>query len=726
MLEFMKNKIVIPATVVAALAGFFSFRYINNDAVGDSSQNAIIQQTAMGLIMQAHYAPKEIDDKFSAKVFDKLFETLDYDKKFFLKSDSAQLVTYRNMIDNDILQSKTTFFDAINKVFVDRITKAETYYKDILSKPIKFTTQDEMQLDGKKMSFAKDEAEIKSRWEKLTKYRVLAKFVDLQKAEQDKLKDSAKYVVKTDVVLEKEARESIGKLQDRYFKRLKKLNDNDRFSMYMNSVTSTEDPHTNFFPPEDRKRFDEMMSGNFIGIGAQLQATEEGQTKVQMIITGSPSWKQGKLKVDDIIQKIESEGKPPVEIEGMELDDVVKLIRGKKDSEVKLHVKHKDGSNEVIGIIRGKVDLEDTYAKSAVIQNNGKKIGYIYLPEFYTTFNDKDGHKSGEDVKLEVQKLMKEGVDGIVLDLRNNGGGSLGDVVDMAGIFTGTGPVVQVRSRDEKVQTLSSSESVPIYTGPLAIMVNAGSASASEILAAAMQDYGRAVIIGSNTYGKGTVQKLVPLDPFVAPEARKSIIEAWMAAKNGDAEFDGIGSLKLTIQKFYRINGGSTQRDGVKPDIILPDVYEALDDVGERKDPEALPWDKIAASKYTTLNGIPNLKKLIENSKNRIAGNETFKLVSQTSARLRAQKDNNVVPLEITKFLAKKRESEDLNKKMDLIDSARTKLVITNVNADLQRVNLDTASKEKNEKWLKSLKRDVYIAETANVLDEWIKSIEKK
>jgi carboxyl-terminal processing protease len=468
-----------------------------------------------------------------------------------------------------------------------------------------------------------------------------------------------------------------------------------------------------------------MMSGGFIGIGAQLQVTEEGQTKVVLIITGSPSWEQGKLKANDIIEKVE-EGdgsKPAVDIEGYEIDDVVKLIRGKIGTVVKLHVKHEDGTREVIAIKRGKVNTEDTFAKSSVIENNGKRIGYIYLPEFYTNFNGTGERTSGEDVKKEVLKLMAENVDGIVLDLRNNGGGSLSDVVDMVGIFIGTGPVVQVRGRNNNVSTLRSREQQAIYKGPLAIMVNGGSASASEILAAAMQDYGRAVVIGANTFGKGTVQKVVGLDPFVAPDARKAIIDAWMEAKNGDAKFEGIGSLKLTIQKFYRIDGGSTQLRGVKPDIILPDAYELLEEFGERKNPAALPWDKIKAADYSKVNAVPDLAQMEKESKKRVSANETFQLAKQMATRLKNQQEHNVYPLNEAKFKQKIEEGELISKKLDQIDSAKTKLQISNIKADLARVHVDSASTEKNKKWLEALKKDAYLNETVNVLNEWIKLV---
>lgn len=727
MLRFMRNKILIPAIVLSALAIFFSFRLIGGeDKTGSDDENKVILNTIMAVLERGHFAPRAVDDAFSQSVYDKTLDNLDYEKKFFIQSDIDGFKKYRNDIDDEIKANSLAFFEDVNTVFVKRVKEAEGLYTSILQKPFSFDGKDELEMDSKKLNFAKNEAELKARWESYLKYRVLVKYEDLKDAEAKKVKDSANYKAKDFATLEKEARESILKIQDRFFKRLNKLNDNDRFALFINSITGTEDPHTDYLPPDDKKRFDEMMSGSFIGIGASLQQTEDGKIKVAAIITGSPSWKQGHLKAEDVILKVAQGDQLPVDIDGMETDDVVKLIRGPKDSEVRLTVKHADGTTEIIPIIRGKVDLEDTFAKSAVIENQGKRIGYIYLPEFYADFNGNgSGHSSARDVQNEVIKLKAEKVDGIVLDLRNNGGGSLTDVVDMAGIFIGKGPVVQVRGSGDQSVTLKSQNAEPIYTGPLAIMVNNGSASASEIMAAAMQDYGRAVIVGTNTFGKGTVQKLVSLDQFVDGDIRNQIVAAFNKAKGGETEYDGIGSLKLTIQKFYRVDGGSTQLKGVAPDINLPDPYEQLDNIGERKDKAALAWDKIASANYTLWSNPPALAFLRTNSENRVAKNETFKIIEQTGERLKKQQDNNVVSLNEQKYVEKQKETEALSKKLEALDKMESPIMVSNLKADLSRVNVDTTSKSKNADWLKALKKDAYLAETANVMNDWINSSSK-
>lgn len=721
MLKFMKNKILIPGIIVFALAVFFSFRYgLGTDSTGPQKEEKTIQQTVMALIEQGHFSPRSINDSFSETIFDKTIEQLDYEKKFFTEEDYKRLTKqYRNDIDDEIKANSMAFFNDINDLFVRRVAEAAKLYPGILSKPFRFKDEDSVLLDGDKIAFAANEAALKGRWEQYLKYRVLSKYVDLKDAEDKKAKDSVGYKVKPFDTLEKEARASILKIQDRYFDRLQKLTDNDRFSLFMNCITAAEDPHTDYFPPEQKKQFDEMMSGSFFGIGAALQQTEDGTIKISEIITGSPAWKSGKLKAKDVILKVGQGEAAPVEVEGMELPDVVKIIRGPKGTEVKLTVKHDNGTQEIIPITRGKVELDYLFAKSAVVEDHGKRIGYIYLPEFYADFNGVGNRRCAIDVKNEVEKLKAENVDAIILDLRNNGGGSLADVVDMAGIFVGSGPVVQVVTGGDKIRPLSNDAGAPIFTGPMAVLVNGNSASASEIMAAAMQDYQRAVIIGSRTYGKGTVQKLIPLDPFVNQSLREQIIQALNKAKGGDADYQGIGSLKLTIQKFYRINGGSTQLKGVTPDILLPDAYQDLKQ-GERSESSALPWDKIAAVNYNAWRTPPPYALLKAASDKRVEKSSAFDLIRETAATLKYQQDHNYVPLSLKGYEKEQEKSKAMNKKLDNLDSIGSGLNVINLKADLAGINVDSSTIEKNRSWLKALRKDVYLNEASNVLNDWI------
>ncbi|MBX9449373.1 MAG: carboxy terminal-processing peptidase [Taibaiella sp.] len=617
----MKYKVLIPGIIVTAIIAFFSFRFMDTfSGTNAKNQHEVILKTVIKILENGHYSPKEINDSFSAQVFNKMFESLDYEKKFFLQSDVDELSKYKYQIDDQLKSNDITFFNELSQVFSKRLAQTEKYYQEILNKNFDFNAGDEYETDPEKLSFVKDEAALKARWNTNLKFRVLSKFYDLKKEQETKKEEDKSYKVVSDNELKKQAAESIIKVQERYFRRLKKFNDNERFAIFMNSITEGNDPHTTFMQPTDKKKFDELMSGSFIGIGATLQQQDDGRVKITSIVTGSPAWKQGSLKTDDIIEKVAQDEQTPVEVEGYDIEDIIKMIRGEEGTTVKLTVAKPDGSRQVIPIIRGKVDLENVFAKSSIIKEDGKKIGYIVLPEFYSNFNGISERKSSTDVEKEVAKLMDEGVDGIVLDLRNNGGGSLSDVVDIAGLFIGSGPVVQVKSSGNNTMTLRSKRPQPLYTGPLAVMINSGSASASEILAAAIQDYKRGVVIGSTSFGKGTVQKIISLDQFVSSQDRRMIMEQLKQGKE-DAEFDGIGSLKITVQKFYRVNGGSTQLKGVEPDIYLPDAFELIDDIGEKKDKNALPWDKISAAEYNTFSngkGISSLKSLSEKKSDRL------------------------------------------------------------------------------------------------------------
>ena len=401
------------------------------------------------------------------------------------------------------------------------------------------------------------------------KFLVLERYADLRE-QREKNKGKEGYVAKTDADLEKEARERVQKIMDRSYDRLKrKFDDEDSFNAYVNTITETMDPHTTFFPPVEKRYFDEQMSGRFFGIGASLRE-EDGNIKIATLLTGSPAWKSGEITAGDFIIKVAQGKEEPVDITGFIVEDAVKLIRGKKGTEVRLQIRKSDGVIKTVTLVRDEIVQDETFAKSAVINTPKGKIGFIYLPEFYADFDNPKGARCSDDVRKEVIRLKEQKVDGIIIDLRNNGGGSLYDVVQMVGFFIEDGPIVQVKDRDGKPQVYRDRDKTVLYDGPLGVMVNEFSASASEIFAAAIQDYNRGIIIGSTTtYGKGTVQRNIGLDKTLG------ILEP-----NSE-----LGTIKLTLQKFYRINGGSTQLRGVSSDIALPDVLE-YSPLREKNNPE--------------------------------------------------------------------------------------------------------------------------------------------
>lgn len=730
----MKNKILIPLMVVVALGAFFSFRYVH--AAGNSVQQrrALVLETVLKTIQAAHFSPRPVDDSFSSRVYRGMMNAFDGEKLYFTKAEADMLKKYEFSIDDQILVGSTEFFDSFEAAYLRRVDASEKIYESILKKPFNFGTNESVQLNTEtgaahademevlqinteKADYAADEKTVTERWRKYLKYRTLAKYVDL-KTEQDKKKenkDSVNVKMTADADLEIKARQDVLKSNQRYIKRLRKLKSDERFAIYVNKLTEMEDPHTAYFPPVEKKAFDERMSGSFVGIGARLNQNDD-KTTVASIIIGSPSWKQGQLKAGDEIMKVAQGDKEPVDISGYEIDDVVKLIRGEKGTEVRLTIKGSDGAVKVVPITRGVVEIEETFAKSAIIQSKDGPVGFIYLPEFYADFNGTSGRTSSKDVAEEVKKLKAAGVTGIILDLRYNGGGSLNDVVEMSGIFVGKGPVVQVKSGHSSPSVLRSrSYDTAIYNGPLAIMVDQSSASASEILAAAMQDYGRAIIVGSTSFGKGTVQKMVSLDDMIDAPTRLAL------ANNAETDGGGsLGSLKLTMEKFYRVNGGSTQLKGVKPNVDMPDPYDGYDeeDLGERHSKSALAWDEVPAVSYKATNSIGNMNDVIAMSNARIAANPTFTLIRENSFLIKKKRDENKVSLNETQYRKDQEETNAISKKLEELQKNATLLEVTNPKEDLAKINLDTASVAKNKDWLKALGKDIYISETVNIIND--------
>ena len=727
----MTKKSFYPLFLLIGIGVFFSFKIIANrsnsfersensaeinvtpfQSEGNEqlTKNEAIMLTIMQLLKEGHYSPKELNDDFSKKVFAEYMEMTDYGKVFLLQSDVDGFQKHETTIDDELQNGSTALFDEVNSVISMRMKNAEIYYKEAVKMPFTFdgkdninivnNEDDEIELDGKKLAFCKSEAELKNRWLKSVKYRVLARITELK--EQQKTTTDEKLKVKSVDTLMKESKESVQKNLANYFKRLYKINESDRYAVYMNSICHVLDPHTDFFPPKDKQRFDEEMSGSFFGIGAVLQS-EEGGCKIKQIVTGSPCWKEGKLRVNDIILKVAQGVDDPVEISGWDIEDVVSIIRGKEGSEVRLTTKHLEGDIEVIKIIRGKVETEATFAKSTIIKNNNQKIGYIMLPEFYADFQVRNGRRCAVDMAKEVEKLKQENVQGIIIDLRNNGGGSLSDVVEIGGMFIDKGPIVQVKSKDAPSQSLNDRETGTLYDGPLAILINQGSASASEILAAAMQDYKRAIILGTTSFGKGTVQRVFPLEDFY----------------KGDPSLLPFGSIKLTLQKFYRINGGSTQLKGVTPDIMLPDMYDLVD-MGERKDENSMPWDQIAKADYKVNKSSVDFIPLIDASKKRANANESFNIITKNAKRLKQQFDDNRYSLNEKKYIEQMKETKDLAKKMEDLNKNKKVLPVSYMAVDLPNFHKDTTSTRMNDEWLKIVGKDTYIAEAANVLSDWI------
>ena len=706
--QFMKSRKGLVLTALVLFGSLFiAFRSING---ADSNEKIAQQQkllnTVGALLEQQHYSPQKINDDFSKKIFKAYLNQLDGDKSIFTSADVNGVKKFETTIDDEIHGATIQFQPAVSAIYEKRVTETMLFYKDILSKPFDYSIDETVQLDGDQLGYTNTEAERKDRWRKKLKYYSLERFIDLQE-EREKNKGKDSFKVLPDDSLELAARTSVLKMMDRTFNRIKTtFTEEQRFNSFINVITNTMDPHTDYYPPIEKRAFDERMSNQFYGIGAQLQQDDNG-IKIASVVTGGPAWKSGAIVAGDVIIKVAQGANEPVDVSGYGTEDAVKLIRGDKGTEVRITFKKQDGTTKTVSLLREKIEQDEGLARSAVIMKGKDKIGYIALPDFYANFEDKNGFKCSEDVATEVKKLKAENVKGIVIDLRNNGGGSLLEVVKMVGLFIKTGPVVQVKERDGRVdqQTWRDNDESVLYDGPLTVMVNELSASASEIFAAAIQDYKRGIVIGSSsTYGKGTVQRPIP---FGRP------IDFYSSR----TEF---GAVSLTFQKFYRVNGGSTQLKGVVPDIIMPDSYEFLK-IREKDNPNSLPWDAIPQTAYQTWQGIPtnNLTEIIKKEQTRISSDANL-LLLQDNLKWLSKNNDNPINLKIDQFKQMQKQITNTVNQNNTLLKLKNELSVQTLEADKDKFfnNPDKNKGIRYQEWLKLLKQDLQIDASTTIIQE--------
>ncbi len=701
----MMSKKVLPVLLIVLIGGLL-WTFTSSGKNPDDDLKTRQQQllVLVGAILERnHYDPKKIDDSFSKTIFTSYLNDLDPDKNLFLQSDINSLKKYETKIDDEIHGAALEFYPAVMTIYKQRLEETPQIYKDILAKPFNFNTDEKVQLDPDKLSYPATDAAKKEQWRKRLKYLTLERYVELQ-TQREKAGEKDSIRLKNDAALEVDARDKVLQMMNRIFNRQQKtFSEEDQFSTFVNSITDAMDPHTSYMAPVAKRSFDEDMSGRFYGIGALLKE-EDGQIKISSVVTGSPAWKTQKVHEGDVIVKVAQGDEPPVDVTGFGTSDAVKLIRGNKNTEVRLTLKKADGSLEVVPIVRDEIVLDDTFAKSLVIEKDGKKIGYIYLPEFYLDTYREDGARCSQDVAKEVTKLKAANVDGIVMDLRSNPGGSLPEVVKMAGLFIKSGPIVQAKDKNGDPIIWKDNDPSVLYDGPLAVMVNEGSASASEIFAAAMQDYHRAIVVGSSsTYGKGTVQKPLPLGKV-----------------NQFTGVGDLGSLVLTFEKFYRVDGGSTQLKGVTPDIILPDQYEYLK-IREKDNTSALPWDQIQKTSYQSWNSGINFKAVQDNARQRISNDSAFSLINKNTSWLNENADKEY-SLNISKYKAEQDKFRSIIRQNDTLTKLTSPLKIEPLPADNDKYynNPDKVKLERNKQWLSILQKDMYIDETVDILKDMI------
>lgn len=683
--------------LLSAVCGLLAF---SSTTRTNPSKDKLLIELVTYVLNRGHFSPASIDDDFSENVYMNYLNGLDGRHHFFIKADIDNFNAFKLKIDDQIKSSKIDFFAESYQKLMQRMAQVKAFYPALLDRPFDFTLQETYNFDYENQPYAGSLTELKNIWRKYLKFNALGIYSGLKEAEETKQKEDESYVMKTDEVLEIETREVLREDMEYFFEARDDLNRNDYFSVYINAIALEFDPHTSYLAPSAKDRFDQNISGKFEGIGARLTKRNQ-EIEIVEVISGGPVWRGKRIEPGDKILKVAQVDETPVDVVGMRLDDVIKLIKGPKGTQVFLTIKKVDGSIEEVPITRDIIELEEAFAKSTIIEKDNQRYGLINLPRFYVDFTDYGSRNAATDIKKEINKLKDAGVEGIVFDLRNNGGGSLQTVVDMAGFFIEEGPIVQVKSTGGQKQILNDEDPNIEWEGPLVLLVNEFSASASEILAAAMQDYKRAVVLGSKqTFGKGTVQNLINLNRVITGNT-----------------YGDLGAVKVTTDKFYRINGGSTQLEGVKSDIVFPNRYAYID-TGEKDQDNPLPWDKISSANYTTWANGEQYDYAIKRSQDRLNQHPFVQLIDQQAKWIKSRQDNTEYSLDYATYMAAQAAEDSLSKQFKSLGDYSNELQFSPLKVDLPLIQKDSVTIEKRRRWEESLGKDIFLDEAINVLSD--------
>ena len=672
------------------------------------TREMVLGNILKGALENMHLSNKQIDNTLSENAFKVYLERLDFGKQFLLQSDVKSLSNSKREFDDMLISGDLKILDDSSELLNKRIGQIEKHVEALLTKPMDYTKKDVIETDPKKRIFPANEKELFAHWDRLMKYEVMSRIVDM-KEEQNGLATDEKGNKKkpttdkklSEVEIEKDARSKVLKSYKKIFARLVNEKRSDKLDKFYNAITKVFDPHTNYLVPEEKEDFDIDMSGKLEGIGAILRE-DNAYIKVEKIVPGSASWKTKEVEAEDVILKVGQGKEEPIDVVDMSLRDAVKLIRGKKGTEVRLTLKKPNGLIKVVPIIRDVVEIDESYVKGTILElaPNKTKFGYINVPKFYRDFNDRAGRNVTDDTRKEIVRMNKEGVSGIIVDLRNNGGGALEDARMISGLFIEKGPIVQVKAHTGAVDILTDTDSTIDFQKPTIVLINRFSASASEIVAAALQDYGRAVIVGGEfSHGKGTVQAVVDLDGYVSPMAKS---------------YSPLGALKITIQKFYRVNGSSTQYKGVTPDIILPDQFSHLES-GEKFLDYSIPWGEVKAVKYDKWKNKFDLKALRANSLLRVKKDPKFGHLNDTMKWYKDQKAKTKRSLALVDF---EKERKEIREKTDIFKKELENQSLAVV--DMSGLK-DKAHQEKFEDFAKSLRKDAVIEESVHIMHDMLK-----
>ena len=723
--------------LLTLLLAFASCSFTTKTIDDDTDKDKILMELITMALQQGHFQPKDINDNFSEAIFNDYIDQIDPYKRYFYESDIKEFEKYKTELDDQIKAYDVAFFDLTYERLLQRIAESQEVYQEVLKSPFNYNENEVFKADYENLTYVTSKKEMKKRWRHQLKFSTIANYHDLileQEADVKRKEEISalnaeeinalsdieknkfvntnnenKFVVKSDTELEIEARETTLELLDELYVFIGERERQDWFTVYINTIAREFDPHTYYFVPEEREDFNVQMTGKYEGIGARLIQKGEYIT-ITELISGGSAWRQNKLEVGDAILKVRQEDEEEgVNVVGMRSGDAVKFIRGPKGTNVILTLKKVDGTIEELSIPRDVIELEETYAKSSTVKKNDKIFGVINLPGFYDNFDDNNERNAASDIKKEIERLKAEGMEGLVIDLRNNGGGSLRSVIDIVGLFIKDGPVVQVRTTGEPAEVLRDRDRSITWDGPLVILVNELSASASEIMAAALQDYKRAIVLGSKqTFGKGSVQRIFDLNRILRSNTK------------GD-----LGAIKLTIQKYYRINGGSVQLKGVESDVVVPDRYSYID-IGEKDQDNPLPWDKIEAAPYEAWGNYFDYDETIKNSKERMQKSEQLKLIDENAKWIKKIRDNDYYSLNYQDYKAQLDTNEKEAKRFAKLADYKTNLTFNSLPYELALIAQDSTLKIKRDRWHESLSSDVYIEEALNVLNDLKMSYEVK
>ena len=681
----MKLRISIIITIITI--AIFGFK-LNNEKLSDPEKEKVLLEIVKYVVERGHYSSIQIDDDLSLKIFDDFINKLDPQKRFFTLSDIKDLDRFKYKIDDQIKAYDLEFFEEIHDRYRSRIAEAKMFVEKAFENNFDFNDKEYIDLDIDSIPFSSDKNQLYERWRKQIKYSILD--IISQKNSSDSTDDN-------EVMMN--AISTVKKNTNDFFNYANEIERDDWFSVFLNSFVGQFDPHTFYFKPDDKEKFDVSISGNFDGIGARLSKAD-GNVKIVDVIIGGPVWKDKLLDVGDIILAVGQADQEPISIFGMKLDDSIKLIKGPAGTTVTLRIKKLDGQIKDVKIKRDVVELEETFAKSTLISKNSKNYGYISLPKFYADFDNYKNRNSANDVKNEIIKLKNNGIKGLILDLRNNGGGSLQTVVEMTGLFIEKGPVVQVKSIGNRKKILYDRDAQVYWNGPLVLLINEMSASASEIISAALQDYNRAIIIGSEkSFGKGTVQNIVDLNRFIS-----------------NSDYD-MGAIKVTTDIFYRINGESVQLEGVESDIVIPDSYMYVFD-GERDEKNPIKWDKIGPATYTKWQSYDEKFKYVTDQMNRkLNQNNIINDIYERANWIKSQQNINNIPLNLVEYKKYQKDQKLKASQFDKISKYENQLSFELLKTEKTFIQENKELLEERIKWHKNLSKDIFIDQAVNTLD---------